>query len=382
MQFNTFVQSVTDLDPCVKAPNLSEVLLEPVGFTRQGQRSGEQVQALARQAKQRGLQTVLVWDILTPERIMPGLIQQLSGWDLTVFDAIRVCDPGVAWWVKHHLPELPIQLIVETGNHNLEALQGWCELFGNTLNRLILSIELPEQKLVEYCQTLPVPCEILGVGPILLFYSPRLLLSPQLSEQNREVSGALAATIQSEDSGNRPFPVLETDQGTQMFLDKDQFILDQLETLTQAGLQTLRLDLRHLKNTVEIDQICQQILSDPISLKASWPRPTRSPFFKVNRTTSIFSRIKSKPKLSQQRHQQALAEILTGKNGEYVVFHSLRSFDISQAQYLALTTGQDLELPSDLEFRNLDGNLLETCEPEQIFLTNWIKNAMPGSLLL
>jgi putative protease len=384
MEFNTFVQSSADLEQCVKAPNLSEILLEPTQLTRQGILTQQQAYELAKQAVEQGLKPVLVWDILTPEHQLNAITQQLTQWNLSVFSAIRVCDPGVAWWVKTYLPNLPIQLIVETGNHNREALQGWCDIFGESLNRLILSIELPEQKLVEYCQTLPVNCELLGVGPILLFYSPRSLLSNHFSETESQLQ--IEATIISEDSGNRPFPTIETPQGTFMFLDKDQFILDQLDTLKTAGLHTIRLDLRHFnqpeKTRVDIEKVCQQTLTHPATLRKQWPRPTRAPFFKINRTTAIFSRMKSKSKLSAYRNQNALAEILTGESGNYVVFYSWRSFDIAQVQSLILPTGQEISIPETIVFRNIDGEKIQACDPEQILVTPWIKKAMPGSILL
>jgi putative protease len=384
MHFNTFVQSFAELEDCINAPNLSEILLEPIQFTRQGILTERQIHELAKAALEQELNPILVWDILTPETQLNALTQQLIQWDLSLFSAIRVCDPGVAWWVKTHLPNLPIQLIVETGNHNLEALQGWCEIFGDSLNRLILSIELPEDKLVEYCQTLPVNCELLGVGQILLFYSPRSLLSTHISSE--ENPQQIQATITSEDSGNRPFPTLETPQGTFMFLDKDQFILDQLDTLEAAGLQMIRLDLRHLnpeeKITVNLEKICQQALTNPALLRQQWPRITRAPFFKTNRTTSIFSRMKSKSKLAEYRNQNAVAEILTGESKNYVVFYSWRYFDVSQVHSLILPTGQEIAVPEDTIFHNIDQEEIKTCEPEQILITSWIKKAMPGSLLL
>ncbi|MGB3404473.1 MAG: U32 family peptidase [Microcoleaceae cyanobacterium] len=384
MKFNTFVQSFSDLEQCINAPNLSEILLEPIQLTRQGTLTQAQIESLAKAALEQGLNPILVWDILTPETQLNSLTQGLMQWDLSPFSAIRVCDPGVAWWVKTHLPNLPIQFIVETGNHNLEALLGWCEIFGDSLNRLILSIELPEDKLVEYCQTLPVNCELLGVGPILLFYSPRSLLSSQISRDENQQQ--IQATITSEESGNRLFPTLETPQGTFMFLDKDQFILDQLDALEAAGLHTIRIDLRHLnpeeKKIVNIEKICQQALTNPAILRKQWPRVTRAPFFKTNRTTSIFSRMKSKSKLAEYRNQNAVAEILTGESGNYVVFYSWRSFNISQVHRLILPTGQEITIPEDTIFRNIDQEEIKTCEPEQILITSWIKKAMPGSLLL
>ncbi|NET17811.1 MAG: hypothetical protein F6K08_35785, partial [Okeania sp. SIO1H6] len=129
MQFNTFVSSIKDLKRCVNAPNLQEILLQPTLLARQGQLSQQQVQSLASTAVEFGLRPVLVWDILMPEKVMNRICEQLTQWDLSKFEAVRVCDPGAAWWLKTHYPTIALQFVVETGNHNLEALRGWCEIF-------------------------------------------------------------------------------------------------------------------------------------------------------------------------------------------------------------------------------------------------------------
>jgi putative protease len=390
MQFNTFISSISDLEQCVQAPNLQEVLLEPLLLARQGRLSLEEVEFLASEAVKRSLHPVLVWDILMPEQIMIEICQKISQYNLSKFSAIRVCDPGAAWWVKTHFPQLKIHLIVETGNHNLEALQGWCEVLSGSLERLVLSIELPEQQLIEYCQKLPVACEILGVGRILLFYSPRSLLSKHLSVKSSEAIPDLETTVASEESHNRPFPTLETVHGTFMFLDKDQFILDQLESLEKAGLHTVRLDLRHLSPdenfdenfAVNIDNICRQILDNPTPLKTEWPRQIRAPFFKANRTTSIFNRMKSKAKLAAYRNEIGLAEIVAVESKTAVIFYALQAFELSQINTLILPTGEERKLPEDVQFRNLKGEVITKCDREQILIANWFKKAMPGSLLL
>ena len=386
MQFNTFVSSINDLERCVNAANLKEVLLQPTLLARQGQLSKQQTHSLASTATKYGLDPVLLWDILMPEQTMKNICQQLSLWELSKFPTVRVCDPGAAWWLKTHHPNIALQLIVETGNHNLEALQGWCDIFSDSLERLILSIELPEKKLIEYCQKLPVACEILGVGQILLFYSPRSLLSPHLLDPDSEKKLPLQTTVSSEDSNNRPFSTLETAHGTFMFLDKDQFILDKLEGLEQNGLHTVCLDLRHLGQNgdvaVDIDKICTQILTDPVSLRKNWGKPTQSTFFKGNRTTSMFSRMKSKHKLVKYRKDVGLAEVVAGESGNYVVFQSLRPFAVTQIEKIIIPTGEEIEIPAEIVLRNLNGEIVESCDREQIFITDWIKKAMPGSLLL
>ena len=386
MQFNTFVSSINDLERCVNAANLKEILLQPTLLARQGQLSKQQTHSLASTATKYGLNPVLVWDILMPEQTMKNICQQLSLWELSKFPTVRVCDPGAAWWLKTHHPNIALQLIVETGNHNLEALQGWCDIFSDSLERLILSIELPEKKLIEYCQKLPVGCEILGVGQILLFYSPRSLLSPHLLDPDSEKKLPLQTTVSSKDSNNRPFSTLETAHGTFMFLDKDQFILDKLEGLEQNGLHTVCLDLRHLGQNgdvaVDIDKICTHILTDPVSLRKNWGKPTQSTFFKGNRTTSMFPRMKSKHKLVKYRKDVGLAEAVAGESGNYVVFQSLRPFAVTQIEKIIIPTGEEIEIPAEIVLRNLNGEIVESCDREQILITDWIKKAMPGSLLL
>ncbi len=396
MQFNTFVSSEYDLERCVNAPNLQEVLLEPALLARLGNLSELGVHSLASVAAQRGLRPVLVWDVLMPEGVMTLVCDRLRQWDLTRFGAIRVCDPGAAQWLKTHFPQMPLQFIVETGNHNLESLRGWCDIFSGSLERLVLSIELPQEQLVEYCQTLPVACELLGVGQILLFYSPRSLLAKHIGRGELEHPNELPqlldalsplhleATAAFAETPNRHFPTLETAHGTFMFLDKDQFILDRLDALRAAGLHMVRLDLRHLGGegnvAVDIDRICDQILSDPASLRVTWPRETRAPFFKANRTTALFPRMKSK--LSEYRDDACLAEVIAGEGGKYVVFYALRPFEVSLIHSMMLPTGEEIEFPQGVEFRNLNGELKHTFEPEQILVTDWIKKAVPGSLLL
>lgn len=386
MQFNTFISSIADLKRCVHAPNLQEVLLEPLLLARQGKLSLSEIEVLASEAVKRKLNPVLVWDVLMSDQTMTELSQTISQLNLNNFSAVRVCDPGAAWCVKTHFSSLKIQLIVDTGNHNFEALQGWCEVLEESLERLILSIELPEQKLIEYCQKLPVDCEILGAGRILLFYSPRSLLSKHLAASQTKDIRYLETTVSSEESHNRPFPTLETVHGTFMFLDKDQFILDQLTSLETAGLHTVCIDLRHFSQddniAVNIEQVCQQILDDPQTLRSQWPRPTRAPFFKANRTTSIFNRMKSKSKLAAYRNEIGLAEIVAVESKTAVIFYSLQPFEFVQMNSLILPTGEERNLPERLEFRNLQGEVIQNCDREQILVANWFRKAMPGSLLL
>ncbi|MCB0193080.1 MAG: U32 family peptidase [Anaerolineae bacterium] len=383
MNFNTFAANQDDIEHCAQADNLTEVLLEPALLARQGRLSLDEAGQLALIARQQSLRPVLVWDALMPERLMVDTRAQLTGPFLSMFDAVRVSDIGAAHWLHTHYPDLPLQLIVETGNHNWPALQGWCDIFSPSLERLVLSIELPEEKLVEYCHRLPVGCEVLGVGLILLFYSPRSLLAQHLAPDADTTSYIEAIASPDDSSSLRPLPTVETRHGTLMFLDKDQFILDRLDALRQAGLHTVRLDLRHLSHAGQaatgIVDLCHRIKHDAAGLRADWPRPIRAPFFKANKTTAQFGRMKSKR--HNYRDGDTLAEVIAGDNGRYVVFQALRSFAITEATAFVLPSGEILPWAPPSPLRNLNGDPIDMADTDQLLVTRWIKKACVGALL-
>jgi putative protease len=382
MQFNTYVASLEALDQVAQTSAITEVLIEPARLARQGTLTDAAAQTLAIAARQINLRPVLVWDALMGQTQLGATLAALQNWDLSQFSAIRVCDLGVAQWLKQSHPDIPLHLIVEAGSHNLSALEGWCEFFAPQLDRLVLSVELPETKLIEYCQQLPVACEILGVGPILLFYSPRSLLTPHLSPTS--ASGIISASISTADLGARRFPTQETPHGTFMFLDKDHFILDRLSALESAGLAWVRLDLRHLKqdgdDASKLGTIAQLAQCDPAQLRQQWPRPTQSPFFTANRTTAVFARIKSKT--AHLRTQHCIAECIGTEKGAFSLFHTLRSADLTQVDRLILPTGKAIELPTDLEFHILSGIPIQTCGEDQLIYTPWLRQVCTGTLLM
>ena len=92
--------------------------------------------------------------------------------------------------------------------------------------------------------------------------------------------------------------------------------------------------------------------------------------------------MKSKHKLVKYRQDVGLAEVVAGESGNYVVFQSLRPFAITQIEKIIIPTGEEIEIPAEIVFRNLNGEIVESFDREQILITDWIKKAMPGSLLL
>ena len=382
MQFNTFVTSSEDIQACTQATNLHEVLLEPSLLAVQGTLGKEQALSLAQEAKQKSLRPILVWDALMTEHVMARALTALASWPLDAFAAIRVIDVGAAFWLREHYPSLPIQLLVEAGSHNIHALQGWIELLQPTLERLILSIELPEAKLIEYCQTLPVQCELLGAGRIQLFYSPRALLTLPLEAEDDDAV-PLRALGASEISNHRPFAFQQSKHGTLMFLDKDQFILDRLDGLKEAGLHTLRIDLRHLSDTPHaassIASLCDKIVTQPDDLRKSWERPTRAPFFRSNNTTAQFKKLRTGTNV--HRDQSCLGKVIATENKNIMIIQTFQGFDPQTPNLITLPNGEDIPLQQPVRLRDLQATPIAHCQPEEFVILDWQKKVCVGTLL-
>ena len=382
MKFTTFVTSTEDLNACVAAPHLEEVLIEPATLGREGRISIEAACELAREARALGLSPVLVWDILMTQDEFKKKCALVESLDLTPFAGIRTQCPGAASWVRERFPQKDLHFIVENSNHNLPGLRRWVASLRPT--RLVLSTQLPEEKLLACCAELETECEILGAGKILLFYSKRHLLRPNFAEDEASEDTWLYTDSASEESASRPFPTIENEHGTFMYLNKDHFILDSLERLAEGGMHTVRIDLRDLQEATHsakgIVELCQMTATRDKELEHAWPRPTSAPFFKRNKTDKQFARLKSQ--LRVLRDKECVAEVVSAERGELLGLFTLRPLDASHSSYVFIAP-DGREVPATLgEFTGLSGEPLTQCEAYRLVRCGWVKGIPAGSLLV
>ena len=295
VQFNTYIENHSQLKD-IKQSSIREVILEHKFLCRTGKTLTKPLISLAEEALSLKISPILQWDILSTENKFQESLKILNCLPLKIFKAIRVQDLGAAEWIRQEHPEIPLHLIVETGNHNLTGLLRLSEYFGKQIKRFILSTELPKSKLIEYSQSLSTDCEILCVGRILLFYSPRKLLSKYnyLKKSNNYIEKNLVA----DEHQQKIFPTIENHHGTFMFFNRDLFLLDLLPELSNSGLRFLRIDLRHLglsyKWIKKLNDIIVSFDKSKIDeLKSSWPVDITHGFFRTNRTDLAIDRIKN-----------------------------------------------------------------------------------------
>jgi putative protease len=303
--------------------------------------------------------------------------------NLDLFSAIRTQCPGAAMWVRENAPRKPLQFVVENSNHNMPGLKRWvAEL---RPQRMVLSTQLPEDKLIACCQELKTECEVLGAGKIVLFYSKRHLLQAHFGgDEDANDSHWIYADSSSEESASRPFPTIENEHGTFMYLNKDHFILDSLSRLDVAEMHTVRIDLRDLQAGEHaakgIDMICAMTLANDPGLDTVWARPTAAPFFKRNKTDKQFARMKPPSRLL--RDAKCVAEVVSVERGELLGLYTLREFDTREASF-KFVAHDGSELSAQLgSFSDITGTPLTTCSAHQVVRCQWVKGVKAGAILI
>jgi putative protease len=315
MKWITYGTNLRDLS-LIKELGGDEVILGHRDFSRFGVLDDEGFERIIARAKELNLKIIFEWDIIMTENIFQKCLQLIPKF-LPQIDVLRVQDPGALQWSLENT-SLPLQFIAENGNHNLEGLRTWSNYIGMRLDRIVLSIELTRENLKAYLRELNVPCEILGLGRVLLFYTPRHLLSP-LASDKIEMNSMLSAVGESEESPHKGFPLIENKHGTFMFHIKDFSLMEFASELREFGLDTFRLDFRWteinlLKPSVELIKNFQE--ENFKNFKEHYPNDLTKGFYQVNKTDVLFPKLKNSR--LQRRDGNFLGEVLEVEKGEYL----------------------------------------------------------------
>ena len=312
MKLISYLERLEDLRYC-RSGEVDELILSPRKLSRFGILSLEECYKAALYCQEKGIRPLLEWDILMTETVFSRIRSLLKQVDWRCFAGVRVQDIGALNYLIENVPKIKIQLILETGNHNLRGIQTWVEKVSHSLDRVILSPEITQKNLEHYLKELSVPVEILGLGRILLFYTPRALLSPVSPNDSKEEISATPL-----EGTSRHFPVLENIHGTFLFHSKDRFILHLATELSNMGLGALRLDFRFGRDSSLVSEVISEIQTGGSfqEIKAKWPSPLTQGFFKTNKTDAPFKNLKNRRLPVAEKGY--LGEVLESVKGKYI----------------------------------------------------------------
>lgn len=382
MNIVTYVQNQEQLDNCI-ANNIQEIILEHIDLSRFGKLSTEEIISLSSCANENGIKVSLEWDILMTEDEFSSKTTILKEFDLKNFFSIRVQDTGALNYVLENLTN-KITFISETGNHNLKALQTWIQAIGNRLDKIVLSVELAKDTLQEYCNKLDCDIEFLTVGRILLFYTPRNLLSamtPEIDEERKKVMNSpefLVATGESEESPHKGFPIIENRHGTFMFHIKRLFLLDHVNEIKDMGVKSIRVDLRFDEKSwlTEMNNIVNKN-ADAKSFKAIYPHDVIKGYYNINKTDVLFKKLKNYR--IQRKDDSYIGEVIEASKGNYMAI-TVKKHNLSLDDDLKFITPEGKEMFCKVHFlRNSKMEDIKTAKKDELCLINyfggvWVKS--------
>jgi len=299
MKVVSYINKAEDFEKYIG--NVDELILSDQKLSRQGTFDQPTIEKIAKLCKENNIRAVLEWDILMTNAPFNDCANYVKSLDLTLFSAIRIQDPGALNWAMDNLGDMPIQLVLEQGNHNFVAVSKWVQFVGTRLDRLILSLELPKDILKSYVEKLDCDIEFLALGRILLFYTPRPLVSSVLTQEKQETlrvhNRPLEVSGSSEESPHKGFPILENKHGTFMFNTKDHCLLENIPELEEIGISHVRFDLRWKDDPSQIKELSQLTHNFSEELankeKAAYGATVIRGFFKINKSDVLFKKLKN-----------------------------------------------------------------------------------------
>lgn len=302
-----------------------EVILYHERYSREGGLAEREIETLVHKAQERGFDVALQIDRLVEEKLFEQIFEACM--NVPQDCVLRVQDLGLA----HALFEQqrPFDLILEAGHANAKAIESWVTLLKKSVRRVVINHEIPKRNLHPILSRLEMETETLGFGPLIMYYSPRSLLS--FAGQSEKDS-----LIRSDEMGAGSYRLKESQAGTVMYYNKDLSLLRYLDELDRAGLNLLRLDLRECEYQ-QFQALCQSIQerSDQ-SIKESWLRPLLHGFYGENKSDSIFDRLSTK---QIEREKEPFAEVI----------------DQTKTRLLVRTWLKDLELPLSMKAKDGKG---------------------------
>ena len=398
MKLISYAKSCEELETLVRC-GVDEVLLGHRALARLGSVDSLVLTELALHAQKLGIRAVLEWDVLMTRAQFDCAIGVLNELNLNLFQAIRVQDAGAFEYVLSNIPDCPIQLNLETGNHNLEAIQRWCSYGGDRLERIILSSQLPKNRLAHDIQNISMPVEVLGLGPILLLYTPRHLLSNQQQTQSEariSIDDTLQALASGEESFHSGFRVIENQQGTLIFHAKDYCLLDQMAELELMGLGALRVDFRledsnaRMVEAAQIVRSCQAQAAGQTgqsvgemaqSFIEGHPRKVTRCFFQANATDVLFKKLKNSR--IQRKDAGYVGKVMEISRGSHLIIEVLgKGISVKKGQTLKLINPEGEEkLHVVVSLRDIDLHEVDEIVQGDFAVLPYIKLVPPRSVV-
>ncbi len=287
-------------------------------------------------------------------------------------DALIANDIGVLSLIKKYAPDMEIHISTQAGIVNYVTAR---EFFNMGAKRVVLARELSLEEIAEIRAKTPKELEIEAFvhGAMCVSFSGRCLISQYLIDRDAN-RGECAQPcrwgyhLMEEKRPNEFYPVFEDERGTYILNAKDLCMIDFIDKLAEAGVDSLKIEGR-AKSSYYVSVVTNAyrnavdlFLDDPAGFKL--PKALHDEVFKVSHRAYCTGFFFGHPKESQYYESSGYirdwdaAAIVTGYDSGNKLLHC-----VQRNKFLRGTEAELLEPGSEPVTMTLDELFDENGEP-------------------
>ena len=255
----------------------------------------EELRKAAELVHDKGKKLYITVNIFTHNKDIPFVKDHLISLKKLLPDAIIVSDAGVTEIATEVAPEIPIHVSTQANITNYRAARFWENL---GVKRLVLSRELTIEEIKQIREKVSIELECFVHGAICISYSGRCYISSFLA--NRAGNRGECAnscrwnyTLMEEKRPAEYHPVYENDRGTYIMSSRDLCMIEHLDKLTDAGVDSFKIEgrmkgINYLAGVVKTyREAVDSLKNRPYKMEKHW-QPELSMFSSRGYTTGMF----------------------------------------------------------------------------------------------
>lgn len=197
-------------------------------------------------ARERGVKVYVAVNIIPRHTHLPGIRGHLRDLREAGPGGLIVSDPAVIELCREECPGIPLHLSTQVSTTNWRSARFWQE---QGISRINLARELSLEEIKEIRQRVGVELEYFVHGAMCVSYSGRCLLSNYLAHRDAN-RGECAQPCRwkyqlvEEKRPGQFHPVYEDRHGSYIFNSRDLCLLEHLDLLLEAGIDSLKIEGR------------------------------------------------------------------------------------------------------------------------------------------
>lgn len=216
---------------------------EKFGLRLAGEFTREEIVETVKLAHASNVSVYVAMNALFHNETLPELPEYLAFLNQIRVDAIVFGDPAVLINAKEHAPDVNLHWSTEMTATNWFTANYWGR---KGANRAVLARELNMESIVEIKENAKVAIEVQVQGMTCMFQSKRTLIGNYMEFQGRDLSvqgrSKDRSLVLHDPERDVKYPIWEDWNGTHIMSPKDICIIDELDEMMDAGVDSFKID--------------------------------------------------------------------------------------------------------------------------------------------